>query len=64
MTNDGKKKRVYEFKLSAPGQETLLFAATLLTDDEAAEHARQLLTRHSRMDRAEIWRGKKLIRQV
>jgi len=64
MANENQKKRVYEVRLLAPGQEPLLFAVRLLTDDEAAEHARGLLNRHSKMTRAEIWRGKKLVRQV
>ena len=57
-------KRLYEFKLSGPGHESLLFAASLMTDDLAAEHARKLLKRHDEMTHAEIWRGMKLIRQV
>jgi hypothetical protein len=56
--------RKYEFKLSAPNREPLVFAATLMTDEQAADHARMLLTRHRDMTRAEIWRGMKLVRQV
>ena len=64
MAKESQKKRVYEVRLSGAGHEPLLFAAKLLTDDEAAEHARRLLDRHPKMTRAEVWRGKKLIRQV
>jgi hypothetical protein len=56
--------RKYEFKLSAPNREQLIFAATLMTDEQAADHARMLLARHIDMTRAEIWRGMKLVRQV
>lgn len=59
-----KTKTVYDFKLSAPGHEPLMFTAMLTTVEEAAEHARRLIKRHSKMTRAEIWRGMKLIRQV
>jgi hypothetical protein len=64
MAKEIQNKRIYEVRLSGPGHEPLLFAAKLMTDDEAAEHARMLLDRHSEMARAEIWRGKKLVRQV
>jgi hypothetical protein len=64
MAKENPKKRVYEVRLSGPGHEPLLFAVRLMTDDEAAEHARKLLDRHSEMAKAEIWRGKKLVRQV
>lgn len=58
------RSRLYEFKLSAPRQEPLLFAAMLMTDQEATEHARSLLERFPEMTHAEIWRGMKLVRQV
>ena len=56
--------RLYEFKLSSPRQQPLLFAAALTTDEQAADHARRLLKRHPEMSEAEIWRGMHLIRQV
>lgn len=56
--------RMYEFRLSAPGHDPLLFAAILMSDDLAADHARTLLKRHGEMDCAEIWRGMNFIRQV
>jgi hypothetical protein len=56
--------RLYEFKLSSPRQQPLLFAAALPTDEQAADHARRLLKRHPEMSEAEIWRGMQLIRQV
>jgi len=56
--------RLYEFKLSSPRHEPLLFAAALMTDDQAADHARALLKRHSGMTGCEIWRGMRLVRQV
>lgn len=56
--------RLYEFKLSSPRHQPLLFAAALTTDEQAADHARRLLKRHPEMSDAEIWRGMSLIRQV
>jgi hypothetical protein len=56
--------RLYEFKLSSPRAQPLLFAAALTTDEQAADHARRLLKRHPEMSEAEIWRGMHLIRQV
>jgi len=56
--------RLYEFKLASPRHEPLLFAAALMTDEQAAEHARGLLKRHSEMTECEIWRGMRLIRRV
>jgi hypothetical protein len=56
--------RLYEFKLSSPRAQPLLFAAALTTDEQAADHARRLLKRHPEMTDAEIWRGMHLIRQV
>lgn len=56
--------RLYEFKLSSPRQQPLLFAAALTTDEQAADHARRLLKRHPEMRDAEIWRGMHLVRQV
>jgi len=58
------KTRLYEFKLSSPRQQTLLFAAALMTDEQAADHARRLLKRHPEMCEAEVWRGMTLVRQV
>jgi len=58
------RTRLYEFKLSSFRGDALLFAATLMTDQEAAEHARRLLSRHPEMVQAEVWRGMKLVRQV
>jgi hypothetical protein len=58
------KTRIYEIRLLGPGQPALLFAASKMTDDEAAEHARTLLARHKDRSGAEVWRGKKLVRQV
>ena len=58
------KTRLYEFKLSSPRGQPLLFAAALMTDEQAADHARRLLKRHPDMTGAEIWRGMILIRQV
>lgn len=58
------KTRLYEFKLSSPRHEPLLFAATFATDDQAVEHARRLLKRHTEMAGCEIWRGMHLLRQV
>ena len=55
---------LYEFKLSSPRQEPLLFAAAFATDDQAVEHARRLLKRHPEMTGCEIWRGMQLLRQV
>jgi hypothetical protein len=56
--------RLYEFKLSSPRHQPLLFAAALTTDEQAADHARRLLKRHPEMSGAEIWRGMHLVRQV
>lgn len=56
--------RLYDFKLSSPRHQPLLFAAALTTDEQAADHARRLLKRHPEMSGAEIWRGMHLIRQV
>lgn len=56
--------KLYEFKLSSPRHEPLLFAAAFATDDQAVEHARRLLKRHSEMAGCEIWRGMHLLRQV
>lgn len=56
--------RLYEFKLSSPRQQPLLFAAALTTDEQATDHARRLLKRHPEMSGAEIWRGMHLLRQV
>jgi len=53
-----------KFKLSSPRGQPLLFAAALMTDEQAADHARRLLKRHPEMTGAEIWRGMILIRQV
>lgn len=58
------KTRLYDFKLSSPRHEPLLFAAAFTTDDQAVEHARRLLKRHSEMAGCEIWRGMQLLRQV
>ena len=58
------RTRLYEFKLSSPRHEPLLFAATFVTDDQAVEHARRLLKRHSEMAGCEIWHGMHLLRQV
>ena len=56
--------RLYEFKLSSPRHQPLLFAAALTTDEQAADHARRLLKRHPEMTDAEVWRGMTLVRQV
>ena len=58
------KTRLYEIKLSSPRQQPLLFAAALMTDVQATDHARRLLKRHPEMTDAEIWRGMALVRQV
>lgn len=63
LEQDGRTK-LYEFKLSSPRQEPLLFAAAFATDDQAVEHARRLLKRHPEMTGCEIWRGMQLLRQV
>jgi hypothetical protein len=62
----GSKTRLYEIRLLGHGHDALLFATEKMTDDEAAEHARTLLQRHGDRDRdrAEVWRGRKLVRQV
>src|SRR5690242_15823021 len=54
--------RLYEFKLSSPRHQPLLFAAALTTDEQAADHARRLLKRHPEMSGAQIWRGMHLVR--
>ena len=58
------KTKLYEFKLSSPHHEPLLFAGAFVTDDQAVEHARRLLKRHAGMTGCEIWRGMHLLRQV
>jgi hypothetical protein len=58
------KARLYEIRLLGSGQPALLFATSKMTDDEAAEHARVLLLRHGDRNGAEVWRGRKLVRQV
>jgi hypothetical protein len=58
------KTRLYDFKLSSSRHQPLLFAAALMTDEQATDHARRLLKRHPEMTGAEIWRGMTLIRQV
>ncbi len=58
------KSRLYEIKLSSPRQQPLLFAAALMTDAQATDHARRLLKRHPEMTDAEIWRGMAMVRQV
>ena len=58
------KTVLYDFKLSSPRHEPLLFAAAFVTDDQAVEHARRLLKRHAEMAGCEIWRGMHLLRQV
>ena len=56
-TREGVSKRLSEFKLFALGKGPRTFAAAPMTDDEAAEHVRTLLQRHSEMVYAEIWRN-------
>jgi len=63
LDQDGQTK-LYDFKLSSPRHEPLLFAAAFATDDQAVEHARRLLKRHPEMAVSEIWRGMQLLRQV
>lgn len=54
----------YEFRLCSPSRMPLLFAGAFATDDQASDHARNLLHRHHEMLYAEVWRGMKLLRQV
>jgi hypothetical protein len=63
-TEPFKRAQGYEFRLRSPKNKPMLFAGAFPSDDEATEHARRLLYRHSDMLFAEIWRGMKLVRQV
>ena len=57
--------RLYEIRLLGPScQGPILFNATVATDEEAADYARRALRRHPDRDRAEVWNGMKLVRQV
>lgn len=54
----------YEIRLLSPKGKCRLFAARVASDQEAADHAKNLLLRHLDCDAAEVWRGMKLIRQL
>lgn len=43
---------------------SLLFVARRETDEEAVDHARRLLARHPEFHLAEVWRERKLLRQI
>ena len=55
--------RLYEIRLLGPAG-AIVFNTIVATDEEAADYARRTLGRHPERDRAEIWLGMKLVRQV
>ena len=55
--------RLYEIRLLGPAG-PILFNTTAASDEEAADYARRVLQRHPDRDRAEVWHGMKLVRQV
>ena len=55
----------YEIRLLGPsGRAPIILGTVAATDDQAVEYARRALKRHPDRDRAEVWRGMKLVRQV
>jgi hypothetical protein len=56
--------RSYEIRLLASNGKVRLFATTVATDAEAIEFARGLLVLHLDCDRAEVWSGMRLVRQL
>lgn len=57
-------ERSYEIRLCSESGVHLIFMTAKLNDDEAAEHARNLLERHPSYAHAEVWQGMKMIRGV
>ena len=54
----------YEIRLLSFSKGPIILGTVAATDDEAVEYARGALKRHPERDRAEIWHGMKLVRQV
>jgi hypothetical protein len=65
MTEDSAPgTRRYEILLVAPDGKKRLFATAVVTENEATDYAKSLLLRHLDCERAEVWCGMKLIRQL
>lgn len=56
--------RIYEIRLIHPHALQLVFAAAKSSDDEAAQHARNLLNRHPGYEGAEVWCDMRYVRAV
>ena len=56
---------LYEIRLLGPScRAPIILGTVAATDHQAVEYARRALKRHPERDRAEIWHGMKLVRQV
>ena len=56
---------LYEIRLLSPScKGPIILGTVVATDHQAVEYARRALQRHPERDRAEVWHGMKLVRQV
>jgi hypothetical protein len=57
--------KLFEIKLCASfGKKTLIFATVQPDEEAAVDFGRAMLDRHHNFDVAEIWHGRKMLRQV
>jgi hypothetical protein len=65
VTPEESSMHVYEVRLicSQPNR-AIILGTTATNDDDATEYARRALERHPDCDRAEVWRGMTMVRQV